>query len=207
MKIGGRSDIHDAVERTLDLEAASVGEQTGEKAGKPAIAGEGVDAIFEAHAVFVWRTLARMGVHEDDVPDLLQDVFVVVQRKLSSFDRTARITTWLFAIAARVVANHRRALRRRRDVYAAAAPTAHGESSEDPETIAARHELRTRLTAALDRLAPEHRAVFVMFELEGLSGEEIARELDVPLGTIHSRLYNARKRLLAALQSHLLGDR
>jgi RNA polymerase sigma-70 factor (ECF subfamily) len=167
-----------------------------------------VEQVFRAHAPLVWRTLHRMGVPEADLPDLLQEVFVVVQRKLASFDRSyqgrgARTTTWLFAIAARVASNYRRSARHRRECLVAEVPEVGG--AESPETIVSQGQTRALVSAAIDALPPPHRAVFVMYELEGESGEEIAAQLGIPVGTVRSRLHHARKRVLAALPSHLRG--
>lgn len=163
-----------------------------------------VEELFRAHGHFVWRTLSRMGVREADLPDLLQEVFVIVQRKHRSFDGTSRATTWLFAIAARVAANHRRAARHRREALVADLPERPDEV-ESPEAVVARSQASELLHAAIDALPPQHRAVLVMYELEGQSGEEIASELGIPVGTVRSRLHHARKRVMDALPAHLRG--
>jgi RNA polymerase sigma-70 factor (ECF subfamily) len=164
-----------------------------------------VEELFRAHAPFVWRTLHRMGVAGPDLPDLLQEVFVVVQRRIASFDPSTRATTWLFAIAARVAANHRRAARHRREALVADPPEREG--NDDPERHAERRRATRELARALDTLTPAHRAVLVMFELEGLSGEEIATELGIPLGTVHSRLHHAKRRVLEELPRSMGGRR
>jgi RNA polymerase sigma-70 factor, ECF subfamily len=165
-----------------------------------------VDDLFRAHAPFVWRTLHRMGVADADLPDLLQEVFVIVQRKLDSFDERTRATTWLFAIAARVASNYRRSARRRRESLVAETPEA-ADGTSDPEELAERRRASAHLAAALDTLSPEHRAVLVMFEIEGQSGEAIAAELGIPIGTVHSRLHHAKKKVIAALPAYLGGKR
>jgi RNA polymerase sigma-70 factor (ECF subfamily) len=164
-----------------------------------------VEELFRAHAQFVWRTLHRMGVAAPDLPDLLQEVFVVVQRRIGSFDPSTRATTWLFAIAARVAANHRRSARHRREALVADPPER--EAGDDPEANAERRRATLELARALDTLTPAHRAVLVMFELEGMSGEEIAGELGIPLGTVHSRLHHAKKRVLDELPRSMGGAR
>jgi RNA polymerase sigma-70 factor (ECF subfamily) len=159
-------------------------------------------AIHEKHADFVWRTLQRMGVREDDVEDQLQEVFVVVHNRLGSFDGSSRMTTWLFAICMRVAAAYRRRAHRRREQVVAEVPDAepaqHG--GDDPEDAAMARQARARLLAILDLMEVEKRAIFVMFELEEMSCEAIATMLGVPLGTVHSRLNAARKEFQAALK-------
>ena len=71
-----------------------------------------VRSIYEEHARFVWLTLQRMGVQPPDLDDVAHDVFVVVHRRLASFDNTSRMTTWLFGICLRLSSNYRRRRRR-----------------------------------------------------------------------------------------------
>lgn len=152
-------------------------------------------AIYEAHAKFVWISLQRLGVRRADMDDVAQEVFMVVHRRLDSFDRTARMTTWLFGICLRLAANHRRRRRLRDESLA-------GESAdEQPSMLVAADDLLARRDErqfaewALSQLAVEKRATFVMFEVESLSCDEIAKIMDVPIGTVYSRLHAARRQL------------
>lgn len=153
-------------------------------------------SVHRAHADFVWRTLQRFGVRDADLDDALQDVFIVVHRRLHEFEGRSRLTTWLYAICQRVALERRRQAQARREEVHAEVPEAHDPAAEgapDPERAALRREARARLDAILDELEPERRAAFVMFELEGMSCEEIAELSGVPLGTVYSRLHHARK--------------
>ena len=160
-----------------------------------------VTVVYATHGQFLWKCLYRMGVPEADLPDVLQEVLLVVHRRLDSFDGSCLITTWLFGICLRVAATARRGRRRRReqpmDPQVSAAWLV---ASDDPERHALARDTRRRLDVALDHLDPEKRAVLVMFELEGMSCADIARLLGVPKGTVFSRLSNARQAFLAALQ-------
>ena len=154
-----------------------------------------VRKIYDAHADFVWLSLQRLGVDPADMDDVAQEVFMVVHRRLDSFDRNTRITTWLFGICLRVAANHRRGRRLRREVLA-------GDATDDrPSTLAAADDLLVRREErhvaewALGQLDMEKRATFVMFEVESLSCEEIAKIMNVPIGTVYSRLHTARRQL------------
>jgi RNA polymerase sigma-70 factor (ECF subfamily) len=150
-----------------------------------------VEELYAAHAELVWRTLFRMGVAEADLPDMLQEVFVVVHRRIASYDREARPTTWLYGICRRVAARYRRKAHRRRERAVDAVPErSTGSATED--ALEARDAQR-RLDAILDQLDVDKRAILVMFEVEELSCHEIAAALDIPLGTVHSRLHAARK--------------
>jgi RNA polymerase sigma-70 factor (ECF subfamily) len=137
----------------------------------------------------VWRSLRRLGVPERDLPDAVQEVFVVVHRKLAGFDASSRITTWLYAIALRVASDRRRRASHRHEVFADA-PERTSHVAEDTSELADRRAL---LEKALDAMPLEQRAVFTLFELEGLEGGEIAELLQVPLATVHSRLRLARE--------------
>lgn len=171
--------------------------------GRTAEQGErlSLDQVHERHADFVWRTLQRLGVRDSDLEDALQDVFIVVHRKLHTFDGSARITTWLYGIALRVAAAHRRrAHLRREEPMAEPERAAQRNDEQDPERTLMRDESRRRLSQALDSLGLEKRAVFVMFEIEGLAATEIAEIVGAPVGTVYSRLSAARAEFAAAVQ-------
>ncbi len=155
-------------------------------------------ALFRAHASFVAGFLSKMGTPRHDIDDLLQDVFLVAHRRGGFVPGAARPTTWLAEIATRVVSTHRRSARRRTAVPDDDAVAALPSGLPSPESIASSREDFARLEACLDALDLDHRAVFVLFELEGQSAADIAAGLSVPVGTVHSRLFNARKRVVEA---------
>lgn len=158
--------------------------------------------LYDAHAELVWKHLHRLGVRSADVPDLLQEVFLVLHRRWCEVRRDQPIEPLLWGIAAGLAANYRRRAFRRLEVLGMPAEEPPGPTSEsDPERALDRRRTRARIEAALAALAPEQRAVFVMFELEALSGQEIARLVGIPVGTVHSRLFQARKELQRALAS------
>jgi len=156
-----------------------------------------VATIYEQYRHFLWVSLHRLGVPEADLPDALQEVLVVVHRRLAAFDESSKLSTWLFGISLRVAAAHRRRAHFRREELGA--DPALGESSALTEHPSLILDARRQLTLLLDTLKLEHRAVFVMFELEGMTTAEIAEELGSPIGTVHSRLHHARKAFKAAL--------
>jgi len=157
--------------------------------------------IHHMHADFVFRSLQRLGVRPSDLEDALQDVFVVVHRRLRSFDGSSRLTTWLYGICLRVATAHRRKAHLRRErVGAETEETADPDPGSNPEDVLARRQARDRLGRVLERLPAERRAVFVMFEIEGLGADEIADMMGVPVGTVYSRLSKARKEFERALR-------
>jgi RNA polymerase sigma-70 factor, ECF subfamily len=163
-----------------------------------------VRAVHRENADFVFMTLQRLGVRPADLEDLCQEVFVVVHRRLRSYDGSSKLSTWLFAICAKVASSHRRSAPVRREElvedFMNEPFTAPGM---DPEEAAAKAQARRQLDELLDTLSDDKRAIFVMFEIEALSCDEIAQALAIPLGTVHSRLHAARKAFEAALKRHV----
>ncbi|HEX4474217.1 MAG TPA: sigma-70 family RNA polymerase sigma factor [Polyangiaceae bacterium] len=155
--------------------------------------------IFETHAPYVWRTLRRLGVHDADAKDMCQEVFVVVHRRLPDFEATSSVKTWVYGIAIRVASQYRRRARHRSEELSADLP----EVSVPPEQEIdfRRREFLGRLDRALDRLDHHKRSVFVLFELEDMTMNEVAQTLGCPLQTAYSRLHAARALVREAFAS------
>lgn len=156
------------------------------------------DAIYAQHFRGIWRTLRRLGVSDAQLDDAAQDVFVVVHRKLHTFDGRS-LRSWLYAIAVRVASDYRRGAVHRQtaplpDSIADAAPGP-ARASELNESVRLLHDL----LAALD---DQKRTVFVLSELEQLSVPEIAEALGANLNTVYSRVRAARLQFDAALKRH-----
>ncbi len=149
--------------------------------------------VYEAHFRYVWRCLRSLGVRDAQLDDALQDVFVVVQRKLEAFDGGAELRTWLYAIALRVARRYReRALRELADGGAKSGTREQPVLSLDGEGVALHNERLALAQAALATLSDEQREVFVLARIEQMSAPEIASVVDVPLNTVYSRLRAAR---------------
>lgn len=155
-----------------------------------------VGAVYDEHAEFVWKSLHRLGVREPDLADVMHEVFVVVHRRRGEHDGERSVRGWLWGIAVGLASNYRKRAFRKNERLD---PAPDAAFASDPESDLDLRRRRDRGLRALEALDPERRAVFVMFEVEGLSGKEIATALDVPLGTVHSRLHAARAELTAAL--------
>lgn len=156
-----------------------------------------VAAVHRAHGDFVWLSLQRLGAPESSLDDLFQEVFVVVHRQLAAFEGRSKLTTWLFAICTRVVTAHRRRAYVRKETAELDPEIPHDHAS--PEQHAADNQLRAQMDRILAAMDPTRRATLVMFELEGLSCEEIAEMTEVPLGTVYSRLHHARKEFVTCM--------
>ena len=147
--------------------------------------------VYAQHADFVWRSLQRLGVPAQDLEDAFQETFVVVHRRLSDFGGRSKLTTWLFGICLRVAKRQRRlGFLRELAPEGAPEPVEH----RTPEREAQQRQAERLLAVILDRLTPEQRAVFTMFEFEQIDCPEIAAVMGVPVGTVYSRLHAARAR-------------
>jgi RNA polymerase sigma-70 factor (ECF subfamily) len=145
--------------------------------------------LFRAHAAFVANFLVRLGVLHQELDDAVQEVFLIAHRRGGYVEGPARPTTWLAEIALRVASGVRRDRRRR-------LPDGPGEERDagtTPFEALAAAEALGHVQRALDALPLEHRAVFILFEIEGESCASIARGLDIPIGTVYSRLHTARR--------------
>lgn len=148
--------------------------------------------IYDEHFAFVWRSLRRLGVRENDVPDAVQDVFIVVHRRLAEFEGRSKMSTWIFGICYRVASDRRKTSRvvqlASNDEFLTDAP----DERVDVAAEAERRQGLEKLDALLDEMPLEQRAVFTLFELDRMTGEDIAQLLEIPLGTVYSRLRLAR---------------
>ncbi|HKP64568.1 MAG TPA: sigma-70 family RNA polymerase sigma factor [Polyangiales bacterium] len=162
-----------------------------------AVQRERFHALYREHFDFVFRNLRRLGVPEPAVEDALQDVYLVVLRRIEEFQGT-HVKAWLFAILLRVAGNYRRSQRRRgpsEPLLEEQLPA----SDAGPFEQAAREQARRILHGFLDSLEDNRRAVFVMAELEQMTAPEIARALSANLNTVYSWLRSARAEFVAWL--------
>jgi len=153
-------------------------------------------AQYRRYRRFVGHALRRVGVPEADVDDLSQEVFVVLLRNMRELTETERLMPWLHQVARRVASNHRRGvLRRQRRQQQGAEPA----ELEDPEQALARAEAAEFLGDFFDQLDPEARLLFLLSEVEGLRGPEIAQQLRLNLDTTYSRIRAVRRRFVRAV--------
>jgi RNA polymerase sigma-70 factor, ECF subfamily len=170
--------------------------------GAPAI--PSVGAIFAEQGAFVLRTLRRLGVRPADVEDAGQEVFIVVHRNLGRYDATSSLRGWLFGITTRVASDYRRRAYVRREQMTdpppdEAAPPDQAERFEQAEA-------RALLDRALDQLDDRQRAVFILYELEGLPMADVAELVNCPVQTAYSRLRIAREKV-QSFAERALADR
>ena len=144
--------------------------------------------LYRAHAQTVARWASRLGGPAIDVEDVVQDVFLVVQRRLDEFRGEARIETWLYRITANMVRWRRRKEKWRRWLGGSADDVAGRLAARGPTPLEALEVYR-----ALDGMRENYRSVLILFEIEGLTGAEIAQLLGVKVDTVWVWLHRARK--------------
>jgi RNA polymerase sigma-70 factor (ECF subfamily) len=162
--------------------------------------------VYEQHFDFVWRSLRRLGVGPSALDDAVQEVFLVVHRRLAEFEGRSSLKTWLFGISLKVAQRVARN-QARHPATELPEPATLGSTEPTPQDEVARREAIALLYAILDELDDEKRAVFVMVELEQLSAPEIAEELGIPLNTVYSRLRAARREFEASLKRQRARER
>jgi RNA polymerase sigma-70 factor, ECF subfamily len=154
--------------------------------------------LFDRYAVDVGRFIARVGVGRGDVDDLVQATFLLVVKAAPTF-RGGAARAWLFGLAANLARRHRRSLARM------AARVATWVRERGPDTPAMpldafdASERIGRAERALARLSEKKREVFVMVVMEGVSTDDAAAALGIPVGTVWTRLHHARRELQAHL--------
>ncbi|MGB8330226.1 MAG: sigma-70 family RNA polymerase sigma factor [Polyangiales bacterium] len=161
-----------------------------------------------------------MGVvkNEDDALDAVQEAFVKVHKSIHKFEGSSSFYTWLYRIVMNASIDHVRRTSRRKSLDFDER-TLHEESEvagdgalvpnmtdANPGKAILRRELGSAIEAALQDLPEHHRAVIVLREIEGMSYEDMAETLEVPKGTVMSRLFHARKKMQTALAPYLSGD-
>jgi len=149
--------------------------------------------IYDEHFPFVWRSLRRLGVRESDLADAVQDVFLVVHRRLPEFEGRSKMSTWIFGICFRIASDRRKSGRM---VQLANNDDQLLDAPDERVDIVAETERRQgleKLDGLLDEMPLDQRAVFTLFELECMTGDDIAETLEIPLGTVYSRLRLARE--------------
>jgi RNA polymerase sigma-70 factor (ECF subfamily) len=158
--------------------------------------------IYEEHFSFVWRCLRGLGVAPLSLEDAAQDVFVVVHRRLASFQHESSLRTWVFGIVRRIAYRYRRSVKRKGPV----AELEQEPPTSDPGPLERAQDVEA--AAFVDRFASQlddrKREVFVLGVLEGLTVPEIAEALGVPLNTAYTRLRRARAEFRHGLTQRLV---
>jgi RNA polymerase sigma-70 factor (ECF subfamily) len=163
------------------------------------------EQLVEKYRARVYRLAYHVLRDREEAWDCAQDAFTRAFQSLDAFRGQSAFYTWLFRITVNVATDrHRSRAARTRAFGSEAVPEEEwartaADPAEPPDAHAARAEQRRRILEALDRLPPWARTIIMLGDLEGLSYREIADVLNCPIGTVMSRLHNARKRLRGLL--------
>lgn len=161
---------------------------------------ESLHEIFQAHAPRVWRTLRALGVHESYLDDAGQDVFLVVNRRLSEFEGRSQMSTWLYSITYRVALAYRRKAHRRTHVeYEDTLPS----PCLGPAEVLAEGQAAAFVRSFCSKLSEAKRDVFVLCVLEERSAPEVVESLGVNLSTVYSRLRAVKIQFRSALERQM----
>jgi RNA polymerase sigma-70 factor, ECF subfamily len=153
--------------------------------------------LFERELAYVLSALRRLGVASADLEDEAHNVFVAVLKRLHTYDPTRPLKPWLFGFAFRVASEYRRKTGR-------AVPLEEPQSVVDgavrPDAGYESARKRWMVQTVLEEIELDRRAVFVLHDIDGFTGDEIARTLEIPLGTVYSRLRLAREDFAAKIR-------
>lgn len=165
--------------------------------------------IYREHFDFVWRNARRLGVPASSADDVVQEVFIVVQRRLPDFDGRVPVRSWIFGILGFIVRRYRRGFQRKdarwvpfehapREAFASRAELTPSESAEKAEQV----RLLETLLAKLDE---DKRTLLILSELEEWTLREIAAHLGSNINTVYSRLRAAKRAFEKLYLDHLAG--
>lgn len=163
-------------------------------------AGDGTafDEIVTRHERRVFAIAIRICRHHEDARDVTQDVFVTALRTLAGFRGDAQLSTWLHRVAVNASLDLVRR-RQRREGPSVEEMEDHPTEDSGPESAAIGSVRAQEVHRALGRIPPDQRAVIVLHDLQGLDYAEVADALEVPVGTVKSRLHRARLALAKEL--------
>ena len=156
--------------------------------------------IFRQYRSEVARLVHRMLGRSADLEDIVQEVFLQVHRSIRDFQGKARFSTWLYRVTVNVVLMHRRAAKSRPVFSVAPEGLVPADSRALPDDQVARLRRGRAFYRLLDRLSDKKRTVFILHELEGMAPSEIAKVVGAPVLTVRTRLFYARRELLAMIR-------
>jgi RNA polymerase sigma-70 factor (ECF subfamily) len=155
--------------------------------------------LYDRHHQGVRQFIVRATAGGADAEDIAHETFLTLGKIAGRYDGRASARPFLLGIAAQLVRRRRRGLMRWAQALTSFATTQPEQRTRTPEDEASASEDRGRFDGALAKLSEEKRLVFLLVEREGLSGEEVARALEIPVNTVWTRLHHARNDLRKAL--------
>ena len=180
------------------MKQSAINPQSQSPGSGSASSSDGDEACLQAYQrelTYILRTLERLGINQNDLEDLAQEVFLVLRRTWKIYDQTRALKPYLFGIAFRVASSHKR--RRWREISFAFVESTDPAPLPDREFEAS--QARAMVLHALQEIPLPRRAVLVMHDLDQVPVQEVAATLSIPLFTTYSRLAKARTELARAL--------
>ncbi|MBN2526881.1 MAG: RNA polymerase sigma factor [Deltaproteobacteria bacterium] len=170
--------------------------------------GNALAELYLRHHLKVYRFLARMApLDQSHLDDMVQNTFLAVRQGAHRFKGNASVQSWLLAVAANILKQHIRKESRRRAIAAALTEIPlETTTDETPEARLARQNSMRLLGKRLHGMSHKLKTVFIMCDLEGISGSEVAAVLNLRQGTVWRRLHDARKQLRVALAEYMEVD-
>jgi RNA polymerase sigma-70 factor (ECF subfamily) len=160
---------------------------------------DALSALYDRHSAFIYRFALRVSQNASIAEEVTQDVFLTLLKNSAQFDPSrGKLSTWFCAIARRMVWKH---LERSGRLAALAEGDDTQTCSDDPHVALTRKETITAVRQGLENLPEQLREVIVLCEFEEMNYQEVASVLDVPIGTVRSRLHRAKARLAEILGS------
>jgi len=160
---------------------------------------EALGELYERYKSRVYRTATAITHDEGMAEDILQEVFLRINRYADSFDQTQPFEPWLYRITVNLSYSWTNRAKRWVTSFQDVIERLRAPSRRDPERVAESREECAILRRAIDALPESHRVVVVLYYLEGLSVSEVGYAVGVPEGTVKSRLYYAREKLRQAI--------
>lgn len=161
------------------------------------------ETLLETHETPVYRLALRYAESVADAEDLTQEIFLSIYSSIASFKGRSALSTWVYRVALNHCLEYRRKRRLQTVPIEEKLMLRNDDWQADPEKVVVHHELSRSVEQALNSLSPAHRDVVVLHELQGLTYQEVAATLDVPVGTVKSRLSNAFRKLRDVLGSYV----
>jgi RNA polymerase sigma-70 factor (ECF subfamily) len=167
--------------------------------------GRALDDLFRRHRDAAYGIAYRLLGNPEDALDAVQESFIHVLRGIQTFRGQSSLRTWLYRIVTHASLDYRRyrALRTTDSLDGESAEPRAAAGQRTPADEAADRDLRAAIEASLANISEKNRAALVLFALEGLSYQEVADVLGISVGTVMSRIFNARQRLRELLASEI----
>jgi len=166
-----------------------------------------LDALFRRHRGAAFGIAYRLLGRREDALDVVQESFIHVLRGIEGFRGQSSFRTWLYRIVTHAALDYRRSRSYRQtdslDAENAPEPASSSPGESSPQEEAQEHDLRRAIDEALLNVSEKNRAALVLYALEGMSYKEVAEVLGISIGTVMSRIFNARQRLRELLASEI----